>query len=135
MPGSELAAMVTALLCLLVGFVVLVRFFRAWLLHSTLRRAIERDSSAAPALIDRIGAMESGRNPLGNDDRNGMVLIALALAMSGFAIIAIDDQGVIRLVLGGALFPLLVGAVLLWRHKLLKRELAEETGLAPDNAG
>jgi hypothetical protein len=135
MPGSELAAMVTALLCLLVGFVVLVRFFRAWLLHSTLRKAIERDSSAAPALIDRIGAMDSGRNPLGNDDRNGLVLIALALAMSGFSIIAIDDWGMIRFVLGGALFPLLVGAVLLWRRKLLKRELAEEAGLAGDHAG
>jgi hypothetical protein len=134
MPGSELASIIVAFLCLLVGFIVVVRFFRAWLLHSTLRKAIDRDSAAAPALIDRIGALEANPNPLGNDDRNGMVLIALALAMAGFAIIAVDDQGVIRLIIGGALFPLLVGAVLLWRRKLLKRELAEEAALADQHA-
>ena len=70
--------------------------------------------------------MDSGRSALGNDDRNGMVLIALAIAMTGYALIAVDDPGVIRSIVGGALFPLLIGAVLLLRRKLLKRELAEE---------
>lgn len=134
MPGTEFVAFITVTLCLLIGFIFIVRFFRAWLLHRTLRQAIERDSAQAPALIDRIEAIESGRSALGNDDRNGMVLIALAIAMSGFAFIAVDDPGVVRLIVGGALFPLLVGAVLLWRRKLLKRELAEEAGLVADSA-
>ena len=132
MPSTEMAVMITMTLCLLIGFIFILRFFRAWQLHRTLRKAIERDSASAPALIERIEAMETGRSALGNDDRNGMVLIALAVAMAGFAMIAIDDPGVVRLFIGGALFPLLVGAVLLLRRKLLKRELAAEAGLVAD---
>lgn len=125
MPATELAAMVTAFLCLLVGFIILVRFFRAWLLHSTLRKAIDRDSEAAPALIERIGALEDGKNQLGNDDRNGMVLIAFGLALAGFALIGIGNQyDEMRVVASASLFPLFVGIALLVRRKLLKRELA-----------
>jgi hypothetical protein len=127
MPTTELIAVTTAFLCLLVGFVVLVRFFRAWLLHRTLRKAIERDSGAAPALIERIGALEDGRNQLGNDDRNGMVLIAFGLALVGFAMIGLGNRpDEMRVVASAALFPLFVGVALLVRRKLLKRELAAE---------
>ena len=130
MPSTEMVVMIAITLSLLGGMALLVRFLSGWLLHRTLRKAIERDSAAAPALIDRIEAMESGRSALGNDDRNGMVLIALAIAMAGFALIAVDDPGVIRTIVGGALFPLLIGGTLLLRRKLLKRELAEEAALA-----
>ncbi len=133
MPGSGHAVVIAAFLCLLVGFVVLVRFFRAWLLHRTLRKAIERDSAAAPALIDRIGALEANPNPLGNDDRNGIVLIALGVAMAGFAVIAFGDESdVLRIILGASLFPLLMGTALLVRRKLLERELAAEAATAAD---
>lgn len=129
MPGTELAAVLGAIFSLLVSFVVLVRFFRAWLLHSTLRKAIERDSAAAPALIDRIGALEANPNPLGNDDRNGMVLIAFALALAGFALIGLGNQpDTMRVVGSAAMFPLFVGVALLIRRKLLKRELAADGG-------
>lgn len=127
MPNTELIATMTALLCLLAGFIVLVRFFRGWLLHRTLRKAIERDSAAAPALIERIGALEEGRNQLGNDDRNGMVLIAIGLAMIGFWLLGPGhNTDEMRIVMSASLFPLFVGAALLVRRKLLKRELAAE---------
>ncbi len=132
MPETELIAFITITLCILGGFMLLVRFFSGWQLHHTLRKAIERDSAAAPALIDRIEAIDKGRSALGNDDRNGMVLIALAVAMAGFALIAVDDPGVVRTIAGASLFPLLIGAVLLLRRKLLKRELAEEAAQAGD---
>lgn len=127
MPGTELVAVLAAFFCLLIGFVILVRFFRAWLLHRTLRSAIDRDSAAAPALIERIGALDAARNPLGNDDRNGMVLIAFGLALVGFGMIGLGNEpDVMRIVASAALFPLLIGAALLVRRKLLKRELAAE---------
>ena len=126
MPSTEMVLLSVITICLLGGLALIIRFLSGWLLHRTLRKAIERDSATAPALIDRIEAMESGRSALGNDDRNGMVLIALAISMTGYALIAVDDPGVIRSIVGGALFPLLIGAVLLLRRKLLKRELAEE---------
>ena len=126
MPSTEMVVMIAITLSLLGGLALIIRFLSGWLMHRTLRKAIERDSAAAPALIDRIEAMESGRSALGNDDRNGMVLIALAIAMTGYALIAVDDPGVIRSIVGGTLFPLLIFALLLLRRKLLKRELAEE---------
>lgn len=127
MPVTELIGISTAFLCLLAGFIVLVRFFRAWLLHATLRKAIDRDSASAPALIERIGALEDGKNQLGNDDRNGMVLIAFGLALVGFAMIGLGNRpDEMRIVASAALFPLFVGIALLVRRRLLKRELATE---------
>ena len=128
MPATELIVACTALLSLLIGFVVLVRFFRAWLLHRTLRKAIEQNSASAPALIDRIGALDDGRNQLGNDDRNGMVLIAVGLAMIGFSLLG-PGQGSheMQVMASASMFPLFVGVALLVRRWLLKRELAAET--------
>ena len=135
MPGTELAFMLAAVACILIGFIVLVRFFRAWLMHRSLRQAIERDSSAAPALIERIAALDANRGSLDNDDRNGMVLIAFGLALAGFAVVAFGAKpDVLRIILGSSLFPLLVGIALLVRRKLLKRELAAE-GEAANHPG
>lgn len=125
MPTTEMVAMIAAFASMLLGFLAIVRFLRAWLLHRTLRKAIDRDSAAAPALIERIGALEDGRNQLGNDDRNGMVLIALGLALVGFAMIGLGNRpDEMRVVASAALFPLFVGIALLVRRQLLKRELA-----------
>lgn len=125
MPTTEMVAMIAAFASMLLGFLAIVRFLRAWLLHRTLRKAIDRDSAAAPALIERIGALEDGRNQLGNDDRNGMVLIALGLALVGFAMIGLGNRpDEMRVVASAALFPLFVGIALLVRRQMLKRELA-----------
>lgn len=133
MPGTELAAFITLTIAGLIGFVVLIRFSRGWLLHRTLRNAIERDSPTVPLLIERIEAMEAGSSLLGNGDRNGLVLVALGLALAGFALVAFGGRpDTMRILFGSALFPLLVGAALLLRRKLLNRELAAEAGQAID---
>jgi hypothetical protein len=98
-------------LFLLIGFVYLLRLFQAAILHRTLR---------AQSLVERIASNDlSGPRFGGNDDRTGMVLIAFGIALAGFSLVAGDPQW-LRYGTGGALFPILVGAALLLRHRLVR---------------
>ena len=118
MPKEELAAIIALTSATLIGFVFLLRFLRAFLLHRTLRKAIETQLPGTSALIERMADL-GGPGGAGTDDRSGMILIALGLGLIGFTLIAIGGWGTQRILLGGSLFPLLVGAVLLWRHRKL----------------
>jgi len=121
MPKEELAAVIAITSATLIGFVFLLRFLRAFLLHRTLRRAIETQLPEAGMLVSRMGELDDRRGA-GNDDRSGLILIALALGLGGFALLAFPDWPTQRILLGGSLFPLFVGAVLIWRHRQLSRE-------------
>jgi hypothetical protein len=125
MPATEMMTVMAVALFLLLGFVYFLRLIQAWMLHRTVRDAIKRDSAHAGPLLDRIGRGDlSGPSVAeGSDDRTGMVLIALALALAGFSFIVGDPEW-LRYGLGGALFPGLVGAALLLRHRL-QRQVAE----------
>ena len=131
MPKEELAAVIALTSATLIGFVFLLRFLRAFLLHRTLRKAIETQLPGTGALIERMSDL-GGPGGAGNDDRSGLILIALGLALIGFTTIAIGGWGTQRILYGGSLFPLLVGAVLMWRHRQLSREALID---ARDDAG
>ena len=94
----------------------MVRLWRASMLHRTIRDAISRDNPSLPALIDGI---DDGQPARFNDDRTGLVLFALALALLLFGLIQ-GDADDIRTLGGAALFPGLVGAALLVRHYVLR---------------
>jgi len=95
-----------------------IQLFRLWrtaIQQKTIREALSRDSAAIPELL---AAIEPEPRPTGaNDDRTAMVLIALGLALVGFALIQgdVDD---IKNMGGAALFPILVGIALLLRQYL-----------------
>ena len=118
MPVTEMVVGLSVGLFGLLGFIYLLRFVQAWMLHRTLREAIKQDSAQAGLLVDRIG--QSGSRGSGSDDRTGVVLVAFGIALAGFSLIAGDPEG-IRYGLGGALFPILIGAALLVRHKMQRR--------------
>ena len=116
----------------LIGFIAFLRFMRARSLYAALREAIASNSDATPALLDSIASLDRNRDPQGRDDRTGMILIAFALALAGFGtLVSFGDGDDMRAFFGAALFPLLIGGVLLWRHRNLKRELAGETASVP----
>ena len=122
MPVTEMIVGLSVGVFSLLGFIYLLRLIQAWLLHRTLRDAIKRDSAHGGMLVDRIGRgdlTELGQDP-GTDDRTGLVLLALGIAMAGFSLIVGDPQW-LRYGLGAALFPSLVGAALLVRHHMLSR--------------
>lgn len=122
MPVTEMLGVISVGLFLLLAFVFFLKMVQAWLLHRTLREAISRDSVHAEMLVDRIGRSDLGgiRADLGTDDRTGLILLALGAALAGFSLIVGDPEW-LRYGLGAALFPALVGAALLVRHRLQSR--------------
>lgn len=100
------------------------RILRTMMLHQTIRRGFSEGSPLAPELLDRIEAKRTGQSFA--DDRIGVVLIAIGLAVFGFGIIANSDPDDIRSAVGASLFPLLVGAALLGRHLVIRRTRAGE---------
>lgn len=94
------------------------RVLRTMMMHRTVREALTRESALAPELLDRIGEEKPGGSF--GDDRIGVVLIAIGLAVIGFGLLAADADDV-RNAAGVALFPLLVGGALLGRHLVLRR--------------
>jgi membrane associated rhomboid family serine protease len=61
-----------------------------------------------------------------SDDRLGMVLVALGVAIALAPVIASDNAGDIRAGLAAALFPLLVGGVLWLRYYAAERAKRRE---------
>lgn len=109
---------------LLVGLIQVLRLIHAALLHLTLRKAISINAPIARDLVDKIDQRMDRQGELPGDDRNGLVLIALGLAIAGYGLI--QQDGTLRSMLGAALFPLFVGIALLIRRWLVERAIASE---------
>jgi hypothetical protein len=115
---------ISAGLFMLTGFVFFLKMIQAWMLHRTLRDAIQRDSALASGLVERIDRSGGSEAGLGADDRNGLVLVAIGLALFGFALV-VNEAEWLRYGIGASLFPMLVGLALLTRlRKVLERDLA-----------
>lgn len=118
---------------LLLAIFLLMRLIQSWMLHRAINRAIDAKSDVAPMLVDKVDQPFRLNAPgeMPGDDRNGLVLIAIGLAMAGFGVIQGDEQ-TLRIAAGAALFPLFVGIALLVRRRLVMRaiekELAAEQG-------
>lgn len=117
-----------------IGFFLLARLINAWMLHRSIRRALDAKSDTALAMIDKLnkpyeqlGLGRGGDAP--GDDRNGLVLIAIGLAMAGFGLIQGHEQ-LIRIATGAALFPAFVGIALLYRRRLARGAVAGERDAA-----
>lgn len=118
----------------IVGFFLLARLLHAWMLHRSIRRAMEAKSDHVGAMIDKlnkpyehIGSTGASDGP--GDDRNGLVLLAIGLAMAGFGLVQGHEQ-LIRISAGAALFPVFVGIALLVRRRLARAAAAEELAAA-----
>lgn len=120
---------VTIVALFIVGFFLLARLLHAWMLHRSIRRALEAKSDAVSPLIDKLNKPYEhigGQSPdTPGDDRNALVLLAIGLAMAGFGLIQGHEQ-LIRISAGAALFPAFVGVALLVRRRLARAATAEE---------
>ncbi|HJS12385.1 hypothetical protein [Sphingopyxis sp.] len=144
-PTTELVALsndffgwlenITMVALFVIGFFLLARLLHAWMLHRSIRRALEAKSDAVGPLIDKLnkpyehlGPQNAGE-PSGGDDRNALVLLAIGLAMAGFGLIQGNEQ-LIRISSGAALFPAFVGIALLVRRRLARAAALEERAAA-----
>lgn len=98
------------------------RVLRAMMLHRTIRKGIEHNSNLTPELFAKIEEQKASSGI--GDDRIGVVLVALGLAIVGFGLIA-GDMDDIHNTVGIALFPLFVGAALFGRWFVNRRRGAE----------
>ncbi len=143
-PTTELVAVSDQLFSLLenltvvalfiVGFFLLARLLHAWMLHRSIRRALEAKSDSVGPLIkklnkpyEHVGGSREAEAP--GDDRNALVLLAIGLAMAGFGLIQGNEQ-IIRTAAGASLFPIFVGIALLVRRRLARAAAAEERAAA-----
>ncbi|AJA10614.1 Putative secreted protein [Sphingopyxis fribergensis] len=124
---------ITMVALFVVGFFLLARLLHAWMLHRSIRRALEAKSDAVSPLIDKLNKPYEhigGQIPdAPGDDRNALVLLAIGLAMAGFGLIQGHEQ-LIRTAVGAALFPIFVGIALLVRRRLARAAAAEERAAA-----
>ena len=127
---------ITVLALFVVGFFLLARLLHAWMLHRSIRRALEAKSDAVNPLIDKLnkpyehlGGQGDKEAASGGDDRNALVLLAIGLAMAGFGIIQGHEE-LVRISAGAALFPAFVGIALLVRRRLARAAALEERNAA-----
>lgn len=127
---------ITMVALLVVGFFLLARLLHAWMLHRSIRRALDAKSEAVSPLIDKLnkpyehlGWQGDKETASGGDDRNALVLLAIGLAMAGFGLIQGHEE-LIRISAGAALFPAFVGVALLVRRRLARAAAAEERAAA-----
>lgn len=107
-------AILTTGAVLIVGH--LTRLMKTAMLHRTIRKAISNDMESWTALLD-----DMVERPVpSRDDRTGVVLLALAIATGLFGFIN-GDQEHARSMMAIAMFPALVGAALLARFFLMRR--------------
>ena len=117
MPSTEMVVMVAMFAAMALSFIAVLRLIGTAILHKTVRRVVDRDPERAQQLIEKLG-QPSERS---GDDRLAIILVAVGAAMIGSALVAVDDPGMIRLAIGAALFPLLVGAALWLRLFFIAR--------------
>ena len=122
---------ITMVALFVIGFFLLARLIHAWMMHRSIRRALEAKSDSVTPLIEKLnkpyehlGAAGTPANSAG-DDRNALVLIAIGLAMAGFGLIQGHEE-LIRISAGAALFPAFVGIALLVRRRLARAAAAED---------
>ena len=115
-------AMVAAIALVIIH---LIRLVSTGIRHRTLRRVIESNPDSAERLLEQ---MPDGNSHGGGDDRLGLILVAVGIAMLGASMTAGATGGWTDYGVGAALFPLLVGAALWIRHAIVERARRREAG-------
>ena len=117
MPVTEMIVIIASFSALLIGAIHVVRLIGLYIVHRTVRRAIDREPASAQPLLDKLTAADTEKP---GDDRTGVLLVAFGAAMVAATVIA-GDQSWMRYGIGGAMFPLIVGAALWARAYYVER--------------
>jgi hypothetical protein len=116
MPATEMIVLIAAFSAMLLGAIHILRLIGTFVVHRTLRRAIEADPASAAPLLDKLEAPGEQRG----DDRLSVLLIAFGIAMVAASLV-IGDRSWMHYGIAGALFPLILGTALGLRLYVLKR--------------
>ena len=118
MPLTEMVVTVSIVAGATLLILALIRLLSTTITHRTIRKAVEVNPDLANGLLERMSARRETSN---GDERLAIILVAMGVAMAAAPIIAIDDQGIVRLAIAASLFPLLVGGALWLRFRAAQR--------------
>jgi membrane associated rhomboid family serine protease len=118
MPLTEMVVTVSIVAGATLLILALIRLLSTTITHRTIRKAVEVNPDLANGLLERMSARRETSN---GDERLAIILVAIGVAMAAAPIIAIDDQGIVRLAIAASLFPLLVGGALWLRFRAAQR--------------
>jgi membrane associated rhomboid family serine protease len=118
MPLTEMVVTVSIVAGATLLILALIRLLSTTITHRTIRKAVEVNPDLANGLLERMSARRETSN---GDERLAIILVAIGVAMAVAPIIAIDDQGIVRLAIAASLFPLLVGGALWLRFRAAQR--------------
>lgn len=124
MPATEMIVSVAIIAALALVGIQLLRLAATAIRHRTIRQVIDKDPNAAEAVISELRTPETP----GGDDRLGLILLALGIAMLGASFTAGGTGGWTDYGVGASMFPLIVGAALMLRHYMI--EWAKRRGSA-----
>jgi hypothetical protein len=117
MPFTEMVVSVAVVSAIVLGVIAVLRLIGTIVTHATIRKIVAIDPSRIDTVLTQITAP---RESFG-DDRIGVVLIAIGLAMIGASLTAGNTGGWTDYGIGGALFPLLTGIALCLRQFIVAR--------------
>jgi hypothetical protein len=118
MPYTEMVVSIAVAAGFVLGAIYLFRLVAVAIMHRTIRKAIDRDPSAAEPLLERLATPAEVKER--GDDRTATLLIAFGVAMV-VASLVIGDSSWIRYPIAGAIFPLFIGIALWLRHYAINR--------------
>jgi Na+/proline symporter len=116
MPDTEMIVMIAVFAAVTLSFISLVRLVGTWIVHSTIRRAVEKNPDAVHPFLAQLGAPRQSDG----DDRLSVILVAVGIAMIAASVV-INDAGWMHYAIAGALFPLIIGTALWLRLFILER--------------
>jgi hypothetical protein len=119
MPATEMIVMIAAFSAMILALIHVLRLVGTFIVHRTLRKAIEVDPASAGPLLE---TLESPREQRG-DDRLSVLLIAFGIAMVAASLV-IGDPTWMHYGVAAALFPLIVGSALALRFYIINRNRA-----------
>ena len=117
MPATEMIVTVAIVAAIALVVIQLFRLAATAIRHKTVRRVIDRDPTAAEAVITELRMPDTP----GGDDRLGVILFALGIATLLASFTAGNTGGWTDYGVGAAMFPLVVGAALVLRHYVIER--------------
>ena len=118
MPATEMILLITIFVAILLGFIHLLRLVGSFLLHRTIRSAIDKDPALAEGLLARMAVKDEDSG----DERTAVISVAVGIAMI-VASIVIGDPDWMHYGVAAAVFPLIVGTAL-WLRQVMKQRAA-----------
>jgi hypothetical protein len=124
MPVTEMVVTIALTAAIVLVLIAVLRLIGTLITHKTIRRVVEVDPTHIDAVLAQIATPQDN----GGDDRVGVVLIAIGLAMAGASFTAGATGGWTDYGLGGSLFPLLTGLALCVRQFVVARTRRRASG-------